>query len=149
MNICAWANSNLSIQFKIYWQIFTWKKSVPSIFSTSWHGVKLKLTLGIPLGIWSWLVSSTSWSRGIVWKRFWYVIYVLYTRPNWWYHISSPFVEGYHWSQFSFIPYVKIKIPGGRADTVLPLSTNHICKKSSRYEWSNKWEVSFTKLKTF
>ena len=49
------------------------EKFSPFYLSISWHGVRLKFTLMIRLDIWRWLVTSATWSRDFVWKRFWSV----------------------------------------------------------------------------
>lgn len=54
----------------IYWSSFSWKLSSTSIYSTLWHVMKFKPTLGIPQNKWSWLVASSTWSYGFVWKLF-------------------------------------------------------------------------------
>lgn len=46
----------------IYWPNFTRKKTMPSIFSTSWHGWNLHW--GYPL------INEVAWLRHSAWKRF-------------------------------------------------------------------------------
>ena len=77
-NLKVWiiyANFNLLMLLIIYWPSFSWKKSGASIFSTSWHVMKFKLSLGIPLDKWSWLVTSSTWSRDFIWK--WFLVWKL------------------------------------------------------------------------
>lgn len=61
---------NLRTKFDIWliWLIF--KKHKNCTFSYSWHDMKFKLVLGIPLDEWNWLVTSSTWLRDSVWNWF-------------------------------------------------------------------------------
>ena len=100
--------------------------------STSWHGVKLAFTLRIRLDIWGWLVTSATWSRDFVWKRFWSVIIHL-TK------VTISFIVSFCWGLSLVQVSISYHIPKssfqGQGVYPSPPSTNHICKKRSTYQW--------------
>ena len=83
-----------------YWASFTRKKLVSYSFSTSWHDMKFKLKLGIPLG------KDVDRQRhqlnhmALPKKSFWSINDISGTWPQWWCHVLSPFIKDYHWSKF-------------------------------------------------
>ena len=75
----------------IHWPSFSWKKLVYSIFSNSWHGMKLKLTLWYSLTF-----DHITLSR----NSFWSANYILETHPKSLCHLLPPFVRMYHQPKF-------------------------------------------------
>lgn len=69
-SIYACVNCSFSIPLIVFDQVSHEEISFPSSFPSSWHGVKLKLYMWIPLGKWIWFVTSSTWLHDFVWKRF-------------------------------------------------------------------------------
>ena len=80
----------------------TWKKISPFHFSHSWHRMKLKVILGMPLDWYHWLVKSSTWSSDFFSKPCLVLRLHLRYVVEWRCHISSPFSTTYHWSKFQF-----------------------------------------------
>lgn len=93
---------------------FLIEKSAPSFFSTSRHGMKLKLALKIPLDKWFIDGTPSAWSRDFVVKLVWSVIYTLGTWLKWdviyWILLPRAVIG----PSFNFTPFIEVEIPRGR-----------------------------------
>ena len=106
---------------------FHMEKISPFHLSTSWHGVKLKITLMIRLDIWGWLVTSATWSRDFVWKLFWSVI----KHPT---NVTISFIvsfcQGLSLAQVSTLYHMpKLRFQGGGCIPFSPLEKPYMQKE--------------------
>ena len=100
----------------------------------TWHEVLTKLTLGILLDKWIWLVTSSTWPRDLFWIRS--LVYKLHISHVTKVMSKSIFIldKDYHWSKFQLDTiYGNWDSRGEGVYTPLP-STNYIWKCSSTYE---------------
>ena len=106
-------------------QVSHWKNQPLPFFQLLGMAWGSNLQRGYPL-IMRLVGDVINFSTGLSKNEFWSVNHSLVTWPKQWRQLSPLFIKGYHWSTFNCIAM--------EVETNFEVSTNHVFKKSSRYE---------------